>query len=195
MICLESGSAMLQHTELTWDIFKRKLSTSVDFLDLTLTISSNNIVSRTYQKEMNLYLYIPPASAHPAGCIERTVYGLVGRFASLSLPSPPRVGVKSNARANPEACTSAKRNAHTLAAPSTLTQGLQDEENRLFIHLEFHPKDILQKRVQELYQLHCGVALGAGLRIERPSTFAYSRPKNIGDIITKVKLHQAPGQT
>ncbi|KAL7502344.1 hypothetical protein ACHAXN_000515 [Cyclotella atomus] len=140
---------------------------------------------------MNLYLYIPPASAHPAGCIERTVYGL----ASLSLPSPLRVGMKSNARANLEACTSAKHNAHTLAAPPTLAQGLQDEENRLFIHLEFHPKDILRKRVQELYQLHCGVALGAGLRIERPSTLAYSRPKNIGDIITKVKLHQAPGQT
>jgi hypothetical protein len=63
--------------ELTWDIFKRKLSTSVDFLDLTLTIRGNKIVSRTYRKEMNLYLYTPPASAHPAGCIKGTVSGLV----------------------------------------------------------------------------------------------------------------------
>jgi hypothetical protein len=93
-----------------------------------------------------------------------------------------------------EACASAKRNAHTLATPPTLTHVLQDEENRLFIHIESHPEDIPPKRIKELYQLHCGEALRAELRIERP-TIAYSRPKNLGDLITKAKLHQAPGQT
>lgn len=195
--------------ELTWDILKRKLSTSVDFLDLTLTISGNKIVSRTYQKEMNLYLYIPPASAHPAGCIKGTVYGLVRRYHAQNTSHHDfvhfvrllyrRLLLRGWERSLMrklilEACTSAKRNAHTLAAPPTLAQGLQDEENRLFIHLEFHPEDIPRKRVQELYQLHCGEALRAELRIERP-TIAYSRPKNIGDLITKAKLHQAPGQT
>jgi hypothetical protein len=34
----------------------------------------------------------------------------------------------------------------------------------------------------------------AELSIVRP-TIAYSQPKNIGDYITKAKLHQAPGQT
>jgi hypothetical protein len=58
--------------------------------------------------------------------------------------------------------------------------------NRLFIHIEYHPEDIPRKRVQALYQLHLG---------EVQPTIAYSRPKNIGDLITKAKLHQAPGQT
>ena len=65
---------------LTWDIFEQRPSSSVNFLDLTLTIQGNRIVSRTYQKKMNLYLYIPPASAHPAGCIKGTVYGLTRRY-------------------------------------------------------------------------------------------------------------------
>ena len=47
---------------LTWEI--EEPSTTVDFLDLTLTIDNGRITSRTFQKKMNLYLYLPPASAH-----------------------------------------------------------------------------------------------------------------------------------
>ncbi|KAL3800087.1 hypothetical protein ACHAWO_012686 [Cyclotella atomus] len=160
--------------ELTWDILDQKLSSSVDFLDLTLTIRGNKIVSRTFQKKMNLYLYIPPASAHPAGCIKGTVFGLI-RW--------DRTYIRNLIL---EACTSAKSKAHTPTAQPTLNQGLQNDVNRLFIHIEYHPEDIPRKRVQALYQLHLG---------EVQPTIAYSRPKNIGDLITKAKLHQAPGQT
>ncbi|KAL3774514.1 hypothetical protein ACHAWO_012223 [Cyclotella atomus] len=52
--------------ELTWDIFEQKLKATR--------------LSRTFQKKMNLYLYIPPASAHPAGCIKGTVFGLICRY-------------------------------------------------------------------------------------------------------------------
>ena len=65
---------------LTWDILDSRPSDSVDFLHLTLTIKGNKIVTRTYQKKMNLYLYIPPASAHPTGCIKGTIYGLIRRY-------------------------------------------------------------------------------------------------------------------
>ena len=40
----------------------------VNFLDLIVTINdSGRIETRTYQQPMNLYLYIPAASAHPLG--------------------------------------------------------------------------------------------------------------------------------
>jgi hypothetical protein len=61
---------------LKWDIKEQKPSSTVNFLDLTLTIQGDTIYSRTYQKAMNLYLYLPFASAHPQGCIKGTVYGL-----------------------------------------------------------------------------------------------------------------------
>jgi hypothetical protein len=66
--------------KLTWDILDQELSSTVNFLDLTLSIQGHKIVSQIYQKEMNLYLYIPPASAHPAGCIKSTVFGLTRRY-------------------------------------------------------------------------------------------------------------------
>ena len=66
--------------QLRWDIKKQKLTSSVNFLDLTLTIEGSRIISRTFQKKMNLYLYIPPSSAHPSGCIKGTIFGLVRRY-------------------------------------------------------------------------------------------------------------------
>ena len=63
---------------LTWEI--NKPSNSVDFLDLTLTIKGSKIVSKTYQKAMNLYLYLPAVSAHPRSCLKGTTFGLVRRY-------------------------------------------------------------------------------------------------------------------
>ena len=59
---------------LDWDV--SKLVKSVDFLDLTITINDNGHVEfKTYQKELNLYLYIPPSSAHPPGCFQGLIIG------------------------------------------------------------------------------------------------------------------------
>ena len=66
--------------------------------------------------------------------------------------------------------------------------------DRLFFHLQYHPDDIPRRRIQELYQEHCGELFLRELNIERP-TIAYSRPPNLGEFVTKAKLHQAPGRT
>jgi hypothetical protein len=50
---------------LKWDIAETIPSTSVNFLDMTLSIEDGGIVSKIYQKDMNLHLYIPPSSEHP----------------------------------------------------------------------------------------------------------------------------------
>ena len=63
---------------LTWEV--GPLSREVNFLDLTLIIEDGQIVSKTYQKSLNLYLYLPPSSSHSPGCIKGTIHGLVGRY-------------------------------------------------------------------------------------------------------------------
>ena len=45
------------------------LQTLVDFLDLTIQNSNTKLTTATFQKDMNLFLYIPPASAHPRSTI------------------------------------------------------------------------------------------------------------------------------
>jgi len=56
------------------------LSTSTTFLDLTLSIVNGKIISKTYQKPLNLYLYIPPLSAHPPGCFKGLISGELSRY-------------------------------------------------------------------------------------------------------------------
>ncbi len=57
-----------------------KPTKTLDSLDLTITIKGDKIKSKTYQKAMNLYLYLLPNSAHPRSYIKGTVFGLIRRY-------------------------------------------------------------------------------------------------------------------
>jgi len=45
------------------------------FLDLELELYNSSVKTRTFQKEMNLYLYIPPLSVHPPSCLKGLITG------------------------------------------------------------------------------------------------------------------------
>jgi hypothetical protein len=44
-------------------------------------------MTETYQKSMNLYLYIPPLSAHPQSCFKGLIHGEVRRYWIQNNPS------------------------------------------------------------------------------------------------------------
>ena len=190
---------------LTWEV--SDLSTSVDFLDLTLSIENGQIVSKTYQKPMNLFLYLPPLSAHPPGCIKGTIYGLINRYhAQNTYRKDYLYFVKMlykhlldrgwereyMRKLIIEATTEIE--SRDKAGPTSSTSARDKTSDRLFLHLQYHPDDIPRREVQELYQEHCGELFQELLKIDRP-TIAYSRPPNLGEFVTKAKLHQAPERT
>jgi len=82
----------------------------------------------------------------------------------------------------------------TAGPPELPTTDSESESKLLFLHLQYHPDDISRKRIQELYQEHCGDLFREEMGINRP-VIAYSRPPNIGDYVTQARLHQAPGKT
>ena len=49
-------------------------------MDMTIEIRGDWIVTLLYEKEMNLYLYIPPHSAHPPGVLTGLVSGNILRI-------------------------------------------------------------------------------------------------------------------
>ena len=63
---------------LTWEV--NEPSSLVDFLDMTLFIVDGHIETCTYQKPMNLYLYLSPSSAHTRGVMKGTIFGLLPRY-------------------------------------------------------------------------------------------------------------------
>ena len=64
---------------------------------------------------------------------------------------------------------------------------------RLFIHWEYHQCDIPKREIRALYNLHLKELVEKWLDVKQ-KTVCYSRPKNIRDYVTKAKLHQAPGR-
>ena len=73
--------------EPTWGEFKEEVnnfdilewefeepSKRVNVLDLTISIENETIVTKTYQKAMNLYQYLSPMSNHPPGMIKGIIY-------------------------------------------------------------------------------------------------------------------------
>jgi hypothetical protein len=67
--------------ELEWII--QPLSTQVDFMDTTIHIEEDKIVTTLFEKPSNFHLYIPPNSCHPPGLLRGIVYGMMNRIHTL----------------------------------------------------------------------------------------------------------------
>jgi len=50
------------------------------FLDLNIKILQSKNHTSTFQKSLNLYLYIPPKSAHPPSCLKGLISGELRRY-------------------------------------------------------------------------------------------------------------------
>ena len=69
---------MQDYYGLEW-IFE-EISKKVNYMDMTILIHEGWIVTSIYEKAMNLYLYIPPHSAHPPGVLNGLVSGNILRI-------------------------------------------------------------------------------------------------------------------
>ena len=66
-----------------WGILKWEVeepSTQTQFLDLNIIIQDSSVLFSTNQKPLNLYLYIPPLSAHPLSCLMGLIKGKLSRY-------------------------------------------------------------------------------------------------------------------
>ncbi|KAL3778586.1 hypothetical protein ACHAWO_011422 [Cyclotella atomus] len=126
-----------------------KLKTSVDFIDLTLMIEGNRVVTKTYQQKWeNPYVYIPPHSVHPAGMINGIVFLLL------------RMQWRQNT----------KYLDFNLEAPAPAPANAPEEVSsckRLFLHMQYHPRDIPENEVRQIYSEVCEEVFARELDISR----------------------------
>ena len=189
---------------LTWE-FEQELVTSVDFLDLTITIKGGQLETRTYQKPMNLYLYLPPSSAHSPGVIKSTIFGLMSRyhahnthrkdylhFVSLLFDRLLMRGWKQE-DILPIFLDSALK---IESRPTTQRAPKKDKsmDGMALMHLQYHPNDVTRQQIRRFYEDRCSELFQQHMGIER-LVIAYSRLHNIGEYITQAKLHEAEGLT
>ena len=96
--------------------------------------------------------------------------------------------------------SSLRRTKKSANSSKTLPQPLQKHalslsedtnKEQLFLHMEYGQNDIPRKAVREIYDSTCReVFEEMGIK---KFVIAYSRSNNIKELMTRAKLHQAPG--
>ena len=181
---------------------------SAVFLDLELVIEGGRIVTRTFQKVNNPYLYLPAHSAHAPGIIQGTVYGLLQRYYyQNSRHSDYKhfsnlLFTRLVARGWDEAVLEKifftaqekiKSNPILPATPTDVSSASEEEQERIFFHLQYHPEDIPKADVRRFWSEELEEVIKEEIGIEL-FTIAYSRAPTIGSVVSKAKLYQVSGK-
>jgi hypothetical protein len=210
-----------QYCKLNWDIDEP--TQSVNFLDLTISIDNNGKVQyKTFQKPMNLFLYIPAHSTHPPGLLKSLIYGLISTYSRQNSQEHDFMnmiqlfwnrlldrGYKQE-QLLPIFQDALTKNKYKKGRPSCdnpRTDFIQDEGSQAFFHLQYHPRGISRNQIQTLYRDICAkpdtktgqsfrntdTMNGGNLRVSK-LTVAYSRAQNLRDILNPTTLEDIQGQ-
>ena len=177
------------------------------FLDLTISISPEGIVStKTYQKPMNLYLYLLPSSAHQKNTMKGVIFGELKRYhwqctniqdyvavARLFFQRLLDRGWEFNLLkkwfddANYKVCNP----PHLPPAISETTNSpSSDNDTNIYLKLgSFHPHYIPSHTCQKIYEEELSTILDDEIGIKR-MIVCYKRAPNIGDIVSRTSLFQ-----
>ncbi|KAL7502226.1 hypothetical protein ACHAXN_000240, partial [Cyclotella atomus] len=195
----------------------KKPSTSINFMDLTITIKNGRLHCTIYEKEQNLYLYIPPHSSHPKGVLTGLIFGQVlrlRRLCTLSTDADVKIhqfyerlrhrGHTDESlqplfrRAEENALNYINRSAEDRERLSKLKS--IDSQNQVYFHLQFHPEDPPSRDIQRIWQEHVShpknetpLSLCKNLDDERVGfsklVVAYSRPLNLKNRFSVRDIH------
>jgi hypothetical protein len=183
-------------------------------MDLNISIRPNRkIVYSTFQKEMNLYLYIPPGPAHPKNMIRGLIFGrlraywlqnshqedfykmaglLARRLIARGYTPEKLLPLFQEAEAclTNLLCTGPWNPDIMSAAPNAIRNAGShantgtEKSKPLFFHLQFHPQGIQQKQIRTAYNK----TLAPLLEHERRLIVAVSRPRNLRDRVCSTRL-------
>lgn len=193
--------------KLQWEV--EKPSRKVNFLDLTITLEpGGSITTETFVKPTNLHLYIDPTSAHSKGVLKSLIFGNVMRYWKQNTHQSSFISTTRDFFRHllnrgyttevlvplfEEAGSAIENGLKKLASTATPTKQPAESRHRLFLHWDFHPRDISRKAIRQAYnETLAPVITGSPLGI-RQFTIAYSNEKSLRSCLTKTQLKEAPG--
>jgi hypothetical protein len=185
---------------------------SVHFLDLQIDLMvDGSIQTKTYQKDMNLYLYRPPTSAQPQSILYGLIYGTIHRYYWQNsdrhwLDHFVTQFYQRLLDRGHRACdltrlfvrAARKVDTSALPTPRSRTDTLDEIHDSIFLHLQYHPQDPARKELQQIFQSTCRSALDAACVPDGPDAgdpvnfgrmiVAYSRAPNIANLVRRNRL-------
>ena len=213
--------AMNQFGKLRWVVSTRE--TTANFLDLTITLQHGKFITSTFQKPMNLHLYIPSLSAHPESCLKGLVVGNFLRFQKQNTPENfqtllQNFAIHLHARGHSfetikfQFTRAAKilDKKRLLKLPTQANQTLscnqtfsnENHDDSIDIPLQSRPTKTLYIHWQyqpngvkkETIRAIYNETLQGHDNFDAGMTIALSRPTNLRDLLTKTRLQQPPGK-
>ena len=194
------------------------LSKRVNFLDITIMLDrEGNLSTKTFQKGMNLFLYIPPHSSHPPGLMKSLIYGLLLTYFLQNTRISDFYTIVSLLHKRLLARGYTTENINPIFMDATekiescfdpMVYSKKDTERSdpscsdkvLFFHIPFHSRDISRQKIRDIYEKTCegepqgynfkhmpNNISGKTMKISQ-LTIAYSRPKNLRDYLCPSKL-------
>lgn len=192
-------------------------SNTVNFMDLTISIVDGRFETTLYEKEMNLYLYIPPHSSHPRGVFTGLVFGQVlriRRLCSKTDDADMKIGqffTRLLARNHTgETLEPLFRRAEENAAnylhrspeqhEAIRQQKAAESSSQVFFHLQYHPEDPPSRDIQCLWRDYVSHPQGElplsemenldGAKVGfNKLVVAYSRPLNLRNRFSVRDIH------
>ena len=192
---------------LTWTT--DKLSDTVNFLDLTLTIQEDGtITSKTFQKPDNYFLYRTPDSCQPANILTSFVFSTLQRyyhqntfttdydhfteflFHNMMERGHINYSLQKIFTTQSEKARNSKMPHVTRASPIYISNNTRTKTRRLFVHAPHHPNNPAHQELTSLAN-----TLKEAINKERDEgldqiIIAYSKATNIENHRKKHQLEQ-----
>ncbi len=148
-------------------------------------------MTSTYQKPLNLYLYLPPNSAHPASCLKGLIKGELYRYWLQNQPTDFQelvtqflIRLCNRGHTIEHLTPIITQAAYSIESNRDCSQTKLENADTLYIHWKHHPNGLQRQTLRQLYNdTLCPVNPFHNM------TVAISRPKNLRDILTKAALH------
>ena len=139
----------------------------VNFLDLTIILDKEqNFYTKTYEKPLNLHLYIPSHSAHPPGVQKGMIFGNLQRYWNQNSKREDfkeitkkffsyllKRGYKQE-KIKPtfiQAIEKFENMEHWKTSTKPHSSNIKTDKESVFLHFEYHPRDISRSNIQTLF--------------------------------------------
>lgn len=161
------------------------------FLDLTVYFEGNRYLTKTYEKERNLYLYIPSSSAHPPGMLKSLIFGRVLKYLKQNSRLEDQancirnlyVRLRSREYTREQLLPLFREAVRKGLTPSTALQVKQNPA-QLFLKIGYHPYGPSRSDLAHLFDFDGLQPLLAAVNKEK-LTICYTKPRNLKSIVSK----------
>jgi hypothetical protein len=199
--------------KLKWEFTARSYETN--FLDLQITIRGNGTISTClFEKQQNLYLYLPSTSCHPPGNLRSLISGMIYRTLRLTSEVPKqkqelhrlyhRLAARGYRRSLIQNSINATYRRLSAARAHTTSKPKTNMARICLFHMTYHPQDMKSYEIQQIFQ---NTVLAPPYRTPLPELcnhrqhpigidqllIAYHRTPNLGNLLSPRVLKASDG--